>query len=87
MNGIKSMYVSSLVCVRLKWGENDCFRIDSTMKQGCILFPWLFNVFIKMMVGHFVKVCRRGLKVNAIESKAALNVEEGLKCEVHMDGM
>ena len=39
LNGLKSMYVNSLVCVRVKGGENDCFRINSGVRQGCILSP------------------------------------------------
>ena len=41
-----------------------------------------------MMVGQFGGVCRRrGLKINASESKVmVLNGEEGLDCEVHVDG-
>ena len=38
---------------------------------------------LKPMVGHLVEVSRRGLKVNAGRSKVmALDVEEGLECEV-----
>ena len=38
------------------------------------------------MVGNFVKVCRRGLKVNAGKNRViVLNGEEGLKYEVHVD--
>ena len=41
-----------------------------------------------MMVGQFAEVCRRGLKVNAGKSKVmVLNREEGLECEVHIDGV
>ena len=29
LNGIKSMYVNSLACVRVKGGERECFRINS----------------------------------------------------------
>ena len=28
LNGIKSMYVNSLTCVKVKRGESECFRID-----------------------------------------------------------
>ena len=42
---------------------------------------------LRAMVGRFVEVCRRGLKVNAGKSKVmVLNGEEGLECEVHVDG-
>ena len=40
-------------------------------------------------MGWFAKVCiRRGLKVNADKSRViVLNGEEGLECEVHVDGV
>ena len=42
-----------------------------------------------MMVGRFAEVYRnRGLKVNAGKSKVRVpNVEEGIECEVHLDGI
>ena len=46
LDGIKSMYVESLACVRVKEGTNEWFRIDSRLRQGCIIFPWLFNVYM-----------------------------------------
>ena len=44
---------------------------------------------LRVMVGWFAEVCkRRGLKVSAVKSKGmVLNGEEGLKCEVHIDGI
>ena len=44
---------------------------------------------LRVMVRRFAKVCRRrGLKVNAAKSKVmVLNVEDGLECEVHIDGI
>ena len=32
LNGVISMYVNSLVCVRVKGGERECFRIDSGVR-------------------------------------------------------
>ena len=42
-----------------------------------------------MKVGRFAELCRRkGVKVNAGKSKVmVLNREEGLECEVHVDGI
>ena len=39
LNGIKSMYVNSLVCVRIKGCESKCFRIGSGVRQVCIMSP------------------------------------------------
>ena len=46
LTGIKSMYVDSSVCVKLKRGESERFGIDSGVRQGCIMSPWLLNVYI-----------------------------------------
>ena len=37
LGGIKSMHVDSLVCVRVNGGESEQFRIDSEVRQGCIM--------------------------------------------------
>ena len=72
LNGIRSTYVNSLACVKVKGSESECFRIDSFVRRGCIMSLWLFNVYMDAvveeakMVGRFVEVCRRrGLKANA----------------------
>ena len=44
---------------------------------------------MRVMVGRFVEVCRRrGLKVNVGKKKGmVMNGEEGLECEVYVDGI
>ena len=44
---------------------------------------------LRLMVGWFAEVCRRrGLKINAGKSKVmVLNREEGLECEIHVNGI
>ena len=44
LSGINSLYVDSLPCIRVKGGESERFRIDSGVRQGCIMSPCLFNV-------------------------------------------
>ena len=39
------MYVDSSACVRVKGGESECFKIDSGVRQGCIM-PFGFSVYI-----------------------------------------
>ena len=46
MSGIKSMYVDSSACVRVNGDEREWFRINSGVRQGCIMSPWLFNVYM-----------------------------------------
>ena len=46
LNGIKSMYVIIQAFVRVNGVESECFRIDSGMRQSCIMSPWLFHVYM-----------------------------------------
>ena len=39
LSGIKSIYDDSLSYVRVKGGESEQFRIDSGMRNGCIMSP------------------------------------------------
>ena len=41
LSGIRSMYVDSSACVRVKGGESEWFSIDSEMRQGCIMYIWM----------------------------------------------
>ena len=38
-SGIKSMYVDSSACVRIKGSESKWFRIDIGVRQGCVMSP------------------------------------------------
>ena len=59
LNGIKCMYVHNLACIRVKSGESECFRIDTRVRQGCIMSPWLFNEYMDA-VKKEVKMGMRG---------------------------
>ena len=50
LRGIESMYVDGSACVIVKGGEREWFRIDSGMRQGCIMSSWLFNVYMDGIV-------------------------------------
>ena len=50
MTGIKSIYVNSLTCVRVKGSESDCFRIDRCVRQECIMSPWPFNLYMNGVI-------------------------------------
>ena len=39
LSGIKSMYVDSSACVRVKGGESDGFSVYSGVRQGCTISP------------------------------------------------
>ena len=50
LNCLKSMYVNSLSCVRVKGGESECLWINNNVRQGFIMFPWILNVYVDAMM-------------------------------------
>ena len=62
LNGIKSMYVNSLTCIRVKGGESECFMIDSGVRQWCIMSPWLFNVYMDAVMELKIWMGRKGVR-------------------------
>ena len=63
LGGIKSIYVDSLACVRVKEGVSEWFKIDSGVRQGCIMSTWIFNVYIDAEMKEVkTEMGRRGVR-------------------------
>ena len=63
LNIIKSKWVNSLACVRMKGSESKCLRINSCVRQGHIMSPCLFNVYMSAIMIK-VKMGMRRRKVS-----------------------
>ena len=66
-----------------EWRLPDPLHVDDLVLCGAL------EEDLRVMVGRFVKVCRRRrLKINVGKSKVmVMNQEEGLECNVHIDGV
>ena len=64
------------------------WRLPSLLYADDLLLCGKLEEDLRAMVGHFVEVCRRDLKVNAAKTKVmVLNGEKGLECEVSIGGL
>ena len=61
MSRIKGMYVDNSACVRVKEDESEWFRINNGVKQGCIISPWLFNIYMDGVMELKMGMRRRGV--------------------------
>lgn len=46
LQGVKSFYTESEACVRVCRKEGKWFGVKVGLQQGCVMSPWLFNVFM-----------------------------------------
>ena len=60
LSEIKRIYVDSSACVRVKGGKSELFRMDSGLRQGCIMSLWLFSVYMDAVKVVNMGMGRRG---------------------------
>ena len=61
---VSRVYINSLACLRVKRGESECFRIDSGVRQVCIMSPSLFNVYMDAVMKELkMGMGRRGVRI------------------------
>ena len=66
---LRNLYTGQEATVRTGHGTADLFQIGKGVHQGCILLPWLFNVYAEYMMGNArldeaqagVKIARRNI--------------------------
>ncbi len=50
LDGVEAFYRDARTCVRVKGEMGECFKIKVCLRQGCVMSPWLFNVFMEGVV-------------------------------------
>ena len=46
LDGVKSFYEGSSACIRVRGSKSEWFDIKSGVRQGCVMSPWLFNMYM-----------------------------------------
>ena len=66
LKAVRSFYVESRACVRVGNDVSEWFPVNVELRQGCVLSPWLFNVYMDGVVREVnVRVLRE--RVGAAE--------------------
>jgi hypothetical protein len=59
---VKAMYDGSRACVRWNGSFSEWFGLDAGVRQGCVMSPWLFNIYIDHCMRQ-ARIADVGLKV------------------------
>ena len=46
LKAVLSFYVNSRECVRMGNDVSEWFPVNVRLRQGCVMSPWLFNVYM-----------------------------------------
>ncbi|XP_076031278.1 uncharacterized protein LOC143019503 [Oratosquilla oratoria] len=64
LGAVKSFYESSRACVRIRNGESEWFEVKVGLRQGCVMSPWLFNLYMDGVVREVnARVVSQGLEM------------------------
>ena len=47
---LRNLYIGQEATVRTGHGTTDCFQIGKEVHQGCILSPYLFNLYAEYII-------------------------------------
>src|SRR5678816_3376513 len=58
------MYEDSEACVRINGVKGDWFRINNRVRLGCVMSPWLFNLYMDGVMKEFeVRMAGNGVRM------------------------
>ena len=64
LKGIKSFYEEGRACVRVGSKASESFVVRMGLRQGCVMSPWLFNMFMDGVVREvYSRVAGMGVKM------------------------
>ncbi|KAI5700378.1 hypothetical protein M8J77_008043 [Diaphorina citri] len=61
---IETLYWGQKGKVRTKDGISNTFNVKKGVRQGCIISPILFNIFVEKIIAESIEKEERGLKIN-----------------------
>ena len=67
LRAIRSLYKKSEACVRVKDELSDWFPITQGVRQGSVMSPWLFNVFMDKIVIEGIESFVGGVRMSTTE--------------------
>ena len=67
LKAVQNFYVDSRACVRVGNDVSKWFPVNVELRQGCVMSPWLFNVYMDGVVREVnVRVLGKWLELKSV---------------------
>ena len=80
MKAIQALYTGSQACVRVGGRLSGWFSISQGVRQGCVLSPWLFNVFTDRIMREAKEGIQEGVQLTATTVQLLLFADDMVVC-------
>ena len=87
MKAIRSLYAGSQACVRVGGRLSEWFPISQGVRQGCVLSPWLFNVFMDRIMREVKDRLQGGVHLIATTVQILLFADDIVVCTEKKEDM
>ena len=73
LNAVKAFYKNSMAGVRMGHKVGDLFEVKGGLRQGCVMSPWLFNLYLDDVIKGMNRE-GRGVRINYRGEKEEVSV-------------
>ena len=87
MTAIRSMYLGSQACVRASGKMSGWFHITQGVRQGCVMSPWLFNVFMDGIIREVKENLQGGVQLTTTNVQMLLFADDVVMVTEKKDDM
>ena len=87
MTAIRSMYLGSQACVRASGKMSGWFPITQGVRQGCVMSPWLFNVFMDGIIREVKENLQGGVQLTTTNVQMLLFADDVVMVTEKKDDM
>ena len=70
------MYQASEACVRVNGEVSEWFEVRQGARQGCPMSPWLFSIYLDMVVKEARGSFQGGVALNACKVQVLLSADD-----------
>ena len=70
LRALQSLHDDNRKCVRVGGEESKWFELKVGLRQGCVMFPWLFNIYMDGVVREvYARAVKNGVNLAGVDGQ------------------